>query len=264
MYREIAHIYGPISIHSFGVMIALGLAVFLYFIQKDPRLTRIIPLHQFYDVLSYATLIGILGGRLLYVISDWHNFDNFFEIFALWHGGFSVLGSIIAIVTLVPWYLRAHHIPILPLLDLAALYAPLIQAVARFGCLFAGCCYGKPTSLPWAITFTDTESAALCFTPLHPTQIYSALFSFVNFLFLYFVVQKYLKKPGQLLSAYIILASLDRFIVDFFRGDQVFFESTVSNVLSLYQWYALGIASIGIAGIIYSSYAHNTRMDDTL
>lgn len=259
MYREILHIYGPIYIHSFGVMIALGILVFMWLMQRHPRFETIITKDQFHMVLMYAVLAGVLGGRLLYLVSSWDSVESPLAALELWRGGFSILGSILAIVTIMPWYLRLQNIPIVPLFDLAAVHAPIIQSIARIGCFLAGCCYGKPTTMPWAVTFVDPYAPATCLVPLHPTQLYNVLFSFGNFLLMYFVLQRYLKKPGELLGAYFILASCDRFVVDFWRDDRIFFDAPWSTALSMHQWIALGLFILGWCVIGISSYIYRPQ-----
>lgn len=259
MYRELLHIHGDIYIHSFGVMIALGLLVFVWLTQRDPRFKALLTQDQFHSILSYAILAGIVGGRILYVISSWDIIEHPLEVFEIWHGGFSILGSIFGIIVILPWYLRKHNIPILPFFDLAAMYAPIIQAIARIGCFLAGCCYGKPSNLPWAVVFVDPASPAACGVPLHPTQLYSSLFSLLNFFLLYFVLQRYLKKPGQLFGAYFILAGFDRFIIDFWRADRIYFDASWSSALSMHQWIAIGLMIMGWSLIGISSYRYRTE-----
>lgn len=258
MYRDLLHIYGPFYIHSFGVMIALGLIVFMWLVQRHPRFNSIITQDQFHAVLAYAIIAGVVGGRILYVISSWDLLDSPLEAFEIWRGGLSVLGSIFGIIIIMPLYLYKQHIPILPLFDLAALHAPIIQAIARIGCFLAGCCYGMPSNMPWAVTFTDPECPAMCLVPLHPTQLYSALFSLSNFLLMYFVLQYYFKKPGQLLGAYIVLASCDRFFIDFWRADRIYFACPSIAALSMHQWIALGLFAFGWCIIGISSYRYQT------
>ncbi len=259
MYRELLHVYGPIYIHSFGVMIALGLLVFIWLMQRHPRFKMLITKEQFHMVLTYAILVGVAGGRILYLFSSWDLIEHPIEIFELWRGGFSILGSILGIMLVMPWYLHRHHIPILPFFDLAALHAPIIQSIARIGCFLAGCCYGMPTNLPWAVVFSDPHSPATCSVPLHPTQLYNSLFSFGNFLLLYFVLQYYFKKPGQLLGAYFVLASFDRFFIDFWRADRIYFDAPWAAAFSMHQWIAIGLFTTGWCIIGISSYRYQTK-----
>lgn len=254
MHRELFHIYGSLYVQSFGVMIALGVLLFIWLMQRHPRFKSILTTDQFHTILSYAILAGIVGGRLLYVISSWDSIEYPLEIFEIWNGGFSILGSIFGVVLILPWYLRKHNIPVVPFFDLAAIHAPIIQAVARIGCFLAGCCYGKPSTMPWAVTFPSSSNIPICSVPLHPTQLYSSLFSLVNFLLLYFVLQRYLTKPGQLLGAYFVLTSFDRFIIDFWRADRIYLSASWSSALSMHQWIAVGLFVFGWCIIGISSY----------
>jgi phosphatidylglycerol---prolipoprotein diacylglyceryl transferase len=254
MYREIAHIYGPISIHSFGVMIAVGIFAFILLMQRHPRFKTLLTIDQFHTTLCYGIIAGVVGGRLLYTVSSWDLMESPFEIFEIWHGGFSIMGAILGIVLILPWYLHNEHIPVLPFFDLAALNAPIIQAFARIGCFLAGCCYGMPSALPWAVTFTDPSSPAPCFVPLHPTQLYSSLAAFSYFLLMYYILQYKLTKPGQLLGAYFIFAGFDRFFIDFWRADRIYLSASWSTVLSMHQWISIGICALGFCIIGISSY----------
>lgn len=238
MYRELIHIYGPFSIHSFGLLIAIGLIVFVSLALKHPWRKALVNENQFINIICIAILAGIIGGRILYVITDWQNMHSVIDIIALWQGGFSLLGSIIGIVIILPLYLRSHKIPILRFFDLLALYAPLMQAIARVGCFFAGCCYGLPTTLPWAVPY-EHDNVTGCIG-LHPTQLYSAFLLFVIFLLMYYVIQYRVTKPGQAICIYLMLVSSERFIIDFFRGDRELVPS-LPTFISLHQYIAIGI-----------------------
>ena len=81
---------------------------------------------------------------------------------------------------------------------------------------------------------------------LHTTQLYSSLLLFIIFLSMYFVFQKIVKKPGQLICIYLILASMERFAVDFWRGDRIFFNQNslslmLTRTFSIHQLIAVGI-----------------------
>jgi len=225
MFPRLLHIYGPLWVHSYGTIIAIGFLVFLFITYRHPKRTLLISGEQYLDTLFLGLLAGIVGGRILFVISDWYYFwEHPLDSILPWVGGFTVLGSIIGILITIPPYLHYHKIPILPLLDLVSQFAPLLQAISRIGCLMAGCCYGilAPT-IPWAITFTNPESTIppyLLGLPLHPTQIYLSLASFGIFLFLYFFSHLFVSKAGQLTCIYLILESLSRFTIDFWRGDR--------------------------------------------
>ena len=96
------------------------------------------------------------------------------------------------------------------------------QAIGRLGCFFAGCCFGKPADLPWAVTFTDTYAmrhvGTPMDTPLHPSQIYESLACFLIFFFLLWLAPRK-RFHGQVVLTYAVLYSVARFALEFFRGD---------------------------------------------
>ncbi len=237
MTRELFHIYGPFSIQSFGVAIAIGLIVFSYLFLHDPRRKALVSVDNFFSILFYGIIAAVAGGRLLAIAGDWSLFeDGWRSLLSFWQAGFSLLGSVTALILVLPWYLHHLKVPILSFLDLAALYAPLLQGISRFGCLMAGCCFGKTCSLPWAITYTDAQSFAPLHQSLHPTQIYSSLLLFSLFLLLYCVGQRIVSKPGQLFALYLAGMGIERFCLDFLRADR---EFGLFPYFSIHQWIAI-------------------------
>jgi len=247
MYPNICHIYGPFYVNCYGIAIVIGLLVFNFLIQKNDVFKKLITTEQFKNVLFYTIIAGIIGGRILWVITDWNSISNFREIFEFWQPGYSSLGTLIAVLIYTPIYLKKINVPVIRFLDIVAVYIPLLHAIARIGCFLAGCCHGIVTDSIFGIIYTHPDTAIpdyLKFTKIHPTQLYSSLSLLLIFVFMYFVLQKKLTKPGQLLSAYLMLASCERFFNDFLRSGREFITS--SNILSLDQYIALGIFVFGL------------------
>ena len=251
MYPHILHIHGSLWINSYGLMIAIGFLFFTYLIYKNPRRSKLISADQLFNLIFIGLIAGVIGGRLFFVLSEWDFFlNNFLKIFYLWDGGFGILGTILAVLVTVFIYLRLHKIPFLPLADLISIYAPLMQSISRIGCFFAGCCYGKVVNnyLPWAVTFTNSEGLAPLNVALHPTQIYSSLASFLIFLFLYFRSKYFSFKKGEILFSYLLLESIARFAVDFWRGDC---DLTFFSIFSYSQFVALCIFIFAFGGFVW-------------
>ena len=248
MYPKILEIYGPIAINSYGLMIAIGLGTFLHLALGSDRRKKLMSYEAFYEVVFVGLALGIVGGRVLYVATA-QTAGPWYHALLPWEGGFSLLGTIAAIFIGLPFYFRYKKTPILPTFDLAAIYAPLLQAIARIGCFLAGCCYGSTcsASLPWAVRYTHPESLAPLGVLLHPSQLYSSLASFAIFLLMRFLLEARLKLPGQLVFSYLMLESLARFGVDFWRSDQAGYTSQVGWVSS-YQLLALSLCVIGAFG----------------
>ena len=203
---------------------------------------------HFTDIICMSILAGIFGGRLVEVISNDTTYPHWYNWLALWEGGFSALGSILGVIIIMPFYIKKIGIPVVPLFDLMAIYAPLFQSIARIGCLTAGCCHGIATDSIMGIIYTNPETIAQCNVAVHPTQMYSSLTLFCIFLFMYCVAQNQLKKPGLLFTTYLMLASAERFIIDFWRADRIMFSHT--NI-SLHQLIALTIFTIALIAFIW-------------
>jgi phosphatidylglycerol:prolipoprotein diacylglycerol transferase len=137
--------------------------------------------------------------------------------------------------------------PLLPVMDTLAAGLPLGHGIGRLGCFAAGCCYGKPTTVAWAVSFTNPEAAQLAGTPLgvhlHPTQLYEAAAEFINFLILIWLGKRQ-RFTGQILGTYFLLYGIERGTIEFFRGDPgrtMMFHDTVS----LMQLVSLALIATG-------------------
>jgi phosphatidylglycerol:prolipoprotein diacylglycerol transferase len=253
MKHTLLHLFGPFSIHGYGLMIAIGLLAFIYLVQRDPRFKELKLENSFSSILMLGIVMALIGGRALFFITHPEMISSPSDFLAFYEGGFSILGSILAVLFTLPAYLRYLQIPIIPFIDLITLYTPLLQSISRIGCFFAGCCYGLPSDLPWAVTYTDTESAAPLYTCLHPTQIYSSIGLMLIFALLYFVIQKIFKKPGQIACFYFLGIGIERFTVEFWRGDVV-----PNGIFSLNQQVAATIIVGAIIGLTITSFAKRT------
>lgn len=252
MFPRIFHIYGPLWINSYGFMIAVGFLVFVFLMYKHIKKTKIISSNQFFNIIFVGLIGGIVGGRIFFLLTNWEDFvGNWPDFFYPWIGGFGILGVIIGVIVVVSFYLKINKIPILHILDIAAIYAPLFQSIARIGCFLAGCCYGIPVSnhFKLAVIFTNPHSLAPLNIPLHPTQIYLSLTSLFVFLIVFLFSKYFASKFGQILFTYLFLESLSRFTVDFWRGDRVLIACF--SFLSYSQVTAFIIFVFALAGFIY-------------
>jgi phosphatidylglycerol---prolipoprotein diacylglyceryl transferase len=261
MYPRILHIYGPVWVYSYGVMLALGFLAFLFLTLRHPVRKKIVSADTYINIVFFSLITGISGGRILFILTNWDTFSgNWLEIFYPWVGGLVILGSILGVLITMPFYLKYLNLPILPLLDLAGLYVPVVQVIARLGCFFAGCCYGAPLdkAFPWAVTFTHPEGSAPLFIALHPTQLYTSIIFIFIFIILKSIVATCKVKPGQLLFLYLTLENLSRFTIDFWRGDRgdLFVLSLSQNFLlkvSQYQVLSFVVFCISLGGLIFVS-----------
>ena len=140
--------------------------------------------------------------------------------------GFSVMGAFGGVSAGLWWLARRSGVPFLRLLDYVCAAAPLWHAFGRLGCFMAGCCFGRPSTLPWAVTFRDPRSlvdTALVGVPLHPTQLYEALGDLViaGVLMRWVLpeVERGRRPVGTVAAAYFLAYGVLRFATEFWRGD---------------------------------------------
>jgi phosphatidylglycerol:prolipoprotein diacylglycerol transferase len=212
---------GPFTLHTYGIFVAAAffLAIFLslHLANREG-----LDAERMLDLAFYITLSAIVGARLLFVIVEYPYFlENPLRIFKIWEGGLVFFGGLILAVIVAILYMKKQGMPVLKVGDIVAPAMVLAQSVGRFGCLSAGCCYGKQTDVPWGIVFSNPDSlvpAERLGLTLHPTQLYSSLANLTLFLFL-FILYKKKRFDGQVLLMYGILYPVVRSVLEFFRGD---------------------------------------------
>ncbi|MBA2307682.1 prolipoprotein diacylglyceryl transferase [Candidatus Dependentiae bacterium] len=251
MYPKLLHLYGPFELNSFNALIIVGIAVFMRAVLAHPGRDAYISKDDFINLSLEAALAGIIGGRLVHVLSDWQHYSSLYDILSIWNGGLSILGAILGVFSYSIISLTAKHIPPLAVFDIAALYAPLIHAIARIGCFLTGCCYGAQTAVPWAIEYVHPLIVAPLHIKIHPTQLYSSALYFLLFFALRRVSAYYPVGTGRLLMLYLMGMSLERLLVDFFRGDRIMMAHPAFQFLSFHQWLALAIFCTAGIGLVY-------------
>jgi phosphatidylglycerol:prolipoprotein diacylglycerol transferase len=249
MYPEIIQIWGY-PVYTYGVLLAVALVLALFVAARLARRDGL-PSERMYDLGLWILLAGLLGSKLLLALLDpgakIFSLD-FLRSGGVFYGGF--LGGLLAAAILIPFYK-------LNFWKVADAFAPAIalgQFFGRQGCFAAGCCWGKPTDLPWGVHFSEkahemtgvpiydyTTNSAL---HLHPTQLYESFAMLAVFALLYFLHSRK-KFNGQILIMYMILYPLIRFTVEFFRDDPRgdLFGLTTMTGLSTSQMISLLVAA---------------------
>jgi phosphatidylglycerol:prolipoprotein diacylglycerol transferase len=213
------------TLHTFGVLLAAAYLAALWWLVRSGRRSGIDP-----DTLSslgfWAIFGAILGAKILMVIRSFPDYAaNPGELFSRsfltsagdFYGGF--IGGVVAAIV---FFRLNPSLSFWPLADLCAPAIALGQAIGRIGCLMAGDDYGKPTTLPWAVTFTDPDAASVGGAPLgvalHPVQAYESIVCLVLFAFLVWL-SKRKRFDGEVLIAYSVLYAVARFLLEYLRGD---------------------------------------------
>ena len=194
-------------------------------------------LNLFDDFITYLIVGIILGGRLGYALfyNLKYYLENPIEILMVWNGGMSFHGGLIGVIVASLLYSKKHKINQFILLDLISLSAPIGIFFGRIANFINSELYGKPSELPWSVKFALIDNINR-----HPSQLYEAFFEgIILFLILGFFFKKnYFNKPGQISGLFLILYSIFRFGIEFFRApDQhigyLFLELTLGQLISI-------------------------------
>jgi phosphatidylglycerol:prolipoprotein diacylglycerol transferase len=142
--------------------------------------------------------------------------------------------------------------------DQAALVTACSYGLMRIGCFSAGCCWGKPTSVPWSVKYSQSIFMPWLGIPVHPVQLYDAFLGFALFAALYILKTRFEHPRGKLFGVFLGLYSIGRFYTEFFRGDTIRGEDLVlglstSQIVSISILIVLGIRLIGFKRISASS-----------
>src|SRR5213082_2505608 len=174
---------GPVTVYTYGVLLA---AAYLFGLQlaRVRAKARGLDANRVLDLGIYIIISALIGAKLLLLVTDFKTFSsNPRELLTLARSGGVFYGGLILAVCVALIYIRRIGLPLWTTCDVFAPGIALGHVIGRFGCLFAGCCFGRPTTKPWGITFTDPYAASNVGTPLgvplHPTQIYEAAAEFL-------------------------------------------------------------------------------------
>lgn len=223
MFPRLFHI-GNFNLPTYGLLVSLGVLVGLWISVRNSAKQGIDP-ENAWNFGILVVLSGIVGAKILYIINDWSTYvahpREIFSLSTLQAGGVFSGGLIGALIAAV-WFIRKHHMPALATCDGFAPGLALGHAIGRIGCFAAGCCYGKPTTHFWGVTFTNPLASALVGTPLgvplEPTQLFESAVELANFFILMWMLKRK-KFDGQVFAAYVILYGVARYFLEFIRDD---------------------------------------------
>ncbi len=232
---------GPLTLHSYGVLLAIAFVAGLWIAARHARREKLDP-DKLTDLAVYVLIAGLIGAKLGLLAVEW-NYDskNLRELFSLLQSGGVFYGGLIAAFPVAWWYVRKHSLPGWKAADALAPGVALGQSIGRLGCFAAGCCFGKPAGVAWAVTFRDLYAARQVGTPvdtpLHPTQLYESAAALLVFLALLAIARRK-RFDGQLVLCYVVLYSVARFAIEYYRGDAAR-GSVFSGALSTSQFLAI-------------------------
>ena len=252
VYPELFKV-GPFTVYTYGVLLAasylLGLRLAMWRAKKwglDP--TRVL------DLGIYIIIAALVGAKLLLLVVDFDQFKDPRELLNLARLGGVFYGGLLLALAVAFWYIARHRMPFWTTCDVFAPGIALGHVTGRLGCLAAGCCYGKPTDLPWGIVFTDPLAAANVGTPLgiplHPTQLYEAGAALVIVTLLLVTERRGRPFAGRTFWSYMFLYAVSRYIIEMYRGDP---RGTVFGLFSTSQFISVVLGPLSLFMLFWLS-----------
>jgi phosphatidylglycerol:prolipoprotein diacylglycerol transferase len=241
VYPRLFHL-GHLSLPTYGFLVASGLIIGLL-VTVSLAKRQGIDEDTIWNMGLVAILAGIVGSKLLYILTRLQENPgqplNVFSLDTLQSGGVFSGGLLLSIAVCYWWAVR-HRMPRLKTADSFAPGIAIGHAIGRLGCFAAGCCWGKPTHLPWGVTFTNPLAHELVGTPLdirlHPTQIYEFLAEAAIFALLIWIF-RHRAFPGEVSAVYLFLYGTARYFLEFLRDDpdrgSVFGAMSVTQLIAL-------------------------------
>jgi phosphatidylglycerol---prolipoprotein diacylglyceryl transferase len=225
-----------LEVRWYSLAYIFGISLGWYYCKKILILNQKI-LDIFDDYITYLIIGIILGGRIGYVIAYnlEYYLENPIEILMIWNGGMSFHGGLLGVIFATKLFSLNHKIDQFVFLDLVALSAPIGIFFGRVANFINSELYGIPTDVPWAVTFVQIDKFAR-----HPSQLYEAILEgiILFLILLYFRKKNYQKKPGIISGLFLILYSIFRFIIEFFRVPDeqlgyLIFNLSIGQIISL-------------------------------
>lgn len=224
---------GPFTFYSYGLMLALGFLAATTLAARRASRLGLDPV-RIQTLGGIALLAGIAGARAAYVLLNWPMFRSHpVEIFRLDHGGLVFYGGLAAGFVAGAAALRWARLPLWKSADLMVPPLVLAHAIGRIGCFLNGCCYGKPATLSWAVTFPGEG------IPRHPTQLYESGALVLLFFFLRRLERRN-PPPGTVALTYGVGYGAWRFLIEFLRGD----NPPAALGLTPFQWASFPLAFV--------------------
>jgi phosphatidylglycerol:prolipoprotein diacylglycerol transferase len=245
---------GPVTIYTYGVLLAAAYLLGLWLAARRARQAGLDG-NKVLDLGIWVIIAALVGAKALLFIIDFRHFTSSWEEFTtLLRSGGVFYGGLIAAVLVCIYQLRKHKLPLWTSGDLFAPGIALGYMVGRLGCLAAGCCYGKATTVPWAITFTNPAANLNVGTPLnvplHPTQVYEAFAGLIIFVLLIVLERRGRQFPGRTFWLFVLFYAVSRFVIEFYRGDD---RGLVFGMLSTSQFISVVLAPLSIVMLWYLS-----------
>ena len=246
---------GPLSIHAYGLMIALGVIAAVWLLGRRLELAGVGTKEDASSIAVWAVIAGVIGSRLYHVVTDWELFKHdLIRIPQIWRGGLGIPGGILFGTLAAAWAFKRRGIAPAVGVGIATPSLPLAQAIGRWGNWWNQELFGKPTKLPWALRI-DADKIPAGYAPgttFHPTFLYESLWNLALCVVLLRIDRRFKLRPGRLFAIYVVGYATGRFWVEGLRID---FAHTTGG-LRLNQWVALAVGLLAIAYLVIDWARH--------
>jgi phosphatidylglycerol:prolipoprotein diacylglycerol transferase len=254
---------GPLTIYSYGVLLAAAYLAGLWLATARARAAGL-DASKVLDLGIWVIIAALVGAKALLLVVDFQRFTSSWQDFTtLLRSGGVFYGGLIAAIVVCIYLLRKHRLPLWQSADFFAPGIALGYMVGRLGCLMAGCCYGKPTDVAWAVTFTDPVANLNVGTPLnqalHPTQIYEAGAGLLILVVLLLLERRVRSFPGRTFWTFVLLYSISRFVIEFYRGD----DRGMVGMLSTSQFISVVLFPLSLFMLWYLSRPERPAAPET-
>jgi phosphatidylglycerol:prolipoprotein diacylglycerol transferase len=247
---------GSITIYSYGFLIAVGVVCGVAYLAIRGKKEVGLTFDQANNLFLLIFIAALVGGKVFLFFENPSSYlENPRRLFT--GSGFVFYGSFLFAVPTMLWFFKKNKLPVYQMLDIMAIVTCLVHMFGRMGCFMAGCCHGKPTTSWFGVTFTDPACQAEPLnTPLYPTQLMEAGFILLVMISLLAIWQRK-QFHGQLFMLYLLLYALGRFVLEYFRGDEVR-GFVIKDYVSHSQFIALVI--FGVSLWVYQHWAKRNKI----
>ena len=246
---------GPLSIHAYGLMIALGVIAGVWLAGRRLAASGAGTRDDMANIAMWAVAAGVIGARIYYIITDasepWREPGKWLQI---WKGGLGIPGGLILGVLVGMWAAKRRNVNGPMLLTAAAPAIPLSQAIGRWGNWFNQELFGRPTTLPWGLEIDDAHlpEGYPSGTLFHPTFLYESLWNFALCGVLLLIDKKVRLRPGRLMAVYVVGYSIGRFWVESLRID----PANSGGGWRLNQWMAAAFFVLSVGYLVIDHLRH--------
>jgi phosphatidylglycerol---prolipoprotein diacylglyceryl transferase len=230
----VAFTLGPVAVHWYGLSYIVGIGL-----GRD----------QVADLVFYAALGAVLGGRLGYIL--FYNLESYLaqplSILAVWRGGMSFHGGLLGMTLALAWFARANQRGFLEVADYLVPVVPIGLGLGRIANFVNQELWGAPTLQPWGVLFTSPAAGGVA---RHPTQLYEA---FLEGLVIFLILNWLARKPrahGTLLASFLIFYAMFRFVVEFVREPDAHIGYLAFDWLTMGQLLSVPMLLIGLVMLV--------------